>query len=198
MFPEGAERGAVSHRRRDAVVLPRPRPLPRASPATATRCGCCCRRCVDIVEHHLRGTRFGIGVDPADGLLRQGAEGYQLTWMDAKVGDWVVTPRRGKAVEINALWYNALRLLAGLAARASGDDAADLRARRRRPTASATSFNERFWNDGARLPLRRRRRRARRRSGVPAEPAVRDLAATTRCSIERAGSRCWTSSESGC
>ena len=65
----------------------------------------------DIIDHHLRGTRFGIGVDPADGLLRQGAEGYQLTWMDAKVGDWVVTPRRGKAVEINALWYNALRLM---------------------------------------------------------------------------------------
>jgi glycogen debranching enzyme len=52
-------------------------------------------------------------VDPEDGLLRQGAAGYQLTWMDAKVGDWVVTPRRGKAVEINALWYNALRLLEG-------------------------------------------------------------------------------------
>jgi predicted glycogen debranching enzyme len=68
-------------------------------------------RLVDIVEHHLAGTHFGIGVDPADGLLRQGAQGYQLTWMDAKVGDWVVTPRRGKAVEINALWYNALRLL---------------------------------------------------------------------------------------
>jgi predicted glycogen debranching enzyme len=66
---------------------------------------------VDIVERHERGTRFGIGVDPADGLLRQGAPGYQLTWMDAKVGDWVVTPRRGKAVEINALWYNALCLL---------------------------------------------------------------------------------------
>jgi predicted glycogen debranching enzyme len=66
---------------------------------------------LDVVEHHLAGTRFGIGVDPKDGLLRQGAEGYQLTWMDAKVGDWVVTPRRGKAVEINALWYNALRLL---------------------------------------------------------------------------------------
>ncbi|MBW3534166.1 MAG: glycogen debranching enzyme N-terminal domain-containing protein, partial [Gemmatimonadetes bacterium] len=66
----------------------------------------------DIVRHHLRGTRFGIGVDPGDGLLRQGADGYQLTWMDAKVGDWVVTPRRGKAVEINALWYNALRVLA--------------------------------------------------------------------------------------
>jgi predicted glycogen debranching enzyme len=67
----------------------------------------------DIVEHHVGGTRFGIQVDPADGLLRQGAEGYQLTWMDAKVGDWVVTPRRGKPVEINALWYNALRLLEG-------------------------------------------------------------------------------------
>src|SRR5213075_2020199 len=66
---------------------------------------------LDIVEHHLRGTRFGIGVDPRDGLLRQGQEGYQLTWMDAKVDGWVVTPRRGKAVEINALWYNALCLL---------------------------------------------------------------------------------------
>ena len=72
----------------------------------------------------MRGTRFGIGVDPADGLLRQGAEGYQLTWMDAKVGDWVVTPRRGKAVEINALWYNALRLLEQLAAREDGERAA--------------------------------------------------------------------------
>ena len=68
-------------------------------------------RLLDIVDHHRRGTHFGIGVDPRDGLLRQGAEGYQLTWMDAKVGDWVVTPRRGKAVEINALWYNSLRLL---------------------------------------------------------------------------------------
>src|SRR5207244_5169948 len=68
---------------------------------------------LSIVDHHLRGTRFGIGVDAADGLLRQGADGYQLTWMDAKVEGWVVTPRRGKAVEINALWYNALKLLEG-------------------------------------------------------------------------------------
>src|SRR4051812_10278548 len=66
---------------------------------------------LDIMEHHLKGTRFGIGVDAKDGLLRQGAPGYQLTWMDAKVEDWVVTPRRGKAVEINGLWYNALRLV---------------------------------------------------------------------------------------
>src|SRR5205807_4334009 len=81
-------------------------------------------RLVDIAEHHLRGTRFGIGVDPRDGLLRQGQEGYQLTWMDAKVGDWVVTPRRGKAVEINALWYNALRLLAGWVREEQGEEAA--------------------------------------------------------------------------
>ena len=66
----------------------------------------------------MRGTRFGIHVDPADGLLAQGAAGYQLTWMDAKVDDWVVTPRRGKAVEINALWYNALRLMEQWARRA--------------------------------------------------------------------------------
>lgn len=63
-----------------------------------------------IIEMHINGTRYGIHVDD-DGLLIQGKEGYQLTWMDAKVGDWVVTPRRGKAVEINALWYNALKLM---------------------------------------------------------------------------------------
>jgi len=66
-----------------------------------------------IIDAHVRGTRFGIGVDPADGLLRAGRPGVQLTWMDAKVGDWVVTPRIGKPVEINALWYNALRILEG-------------------------------------------------------------------------------------
>jgi predicted glycogen debranching enzyme len=96
-----------------------------------------------IVAHHVAGTRFGIGVDPADGLLRQGAEGYQLTWMDAKVGDWVVTPRRGKAVEINALWYNALRLLETWLRDADDPAADDLRT-----AADQTyrSFNSRFWN----------------------------------------------------
>lgn len=63
-----------------------------------------------IIDYHLKGTLFGIKVDN-DGLLSQGEEGYQLTWMDAKVQDWVVTGRRGKAVEINALWYNALKLM---------------------------------------------------------------------------------------
>jgi predicted glycogen debranching enzyme len=101
----------------------------------------------EVVRRHREGTHFGIGMDPRDGLLRQGAEGYQLTWMDAKCGDWVVTPRRGKAVEINALWYNALRLLeqwsrdqgdAG-AAGALEDEAARVR----------DAFNRRFWNRAA-------------------------------------------------
>ncbi len=64
-----------------------------------------------IVDWHVKGTRYDIHVDPSDGLLSEGAPGVQLTWMDAKVGDWVVTPRIGKPVEINALWYHALRLM---------------------------------------------------------------------------------------
>ena len=70
-----------------------------------------------IVEAHLDGTRYGIGVDASDGLLRAGEAGVQLTWMDAKVGDWVVTPRIGKPVEINALWFNALCVMADFAQR---------------------------------------------------------------------------------
>jgi predicted glycogen debranching enzyme len=69
----------------------------------------------EIVTWHERGTRFHIHRDPVDGLLYGGEAGVQLTWMDAKVGDWVVTPRRGKPVEINALWYNALRSMAHFA-----------------------------------------------------------------------------------
>ena len=92
-----------------------------------------------IIDHHIGGTHFGIGVDPADGLLRQGAPGYQLTWMDAKAGDWVVTPRRGKAVEINALWYNALRLME----RWDTERAGEMKAAADRAQAS---FNARFWN----------------------------------------------------
>jgi predicted glycogen debranching enzyme len=98
---------------------------------------------LDIVDHHVNGTKFGIGVDSSDGLLRQGAERYQLTWMDAKVDGWVVTPRRGKAVEINALWYNALRLLQGWLADVRGPDAAV--SIRRRADCVYESFNRRFW-----------------------------------------------------
>ena len=113
---------------------------------------------LDILDHHVAGTRFGIGMDPDDGLLRQGAPGYQLTWMDAKVGDWVVTPRRGKAVEINALWYNALCLLAGWLrpAAAGGGEGGEGDARGADRAARADqvaelarrardSFNRRFW-----------------------------------------------------
>ncbi|HTL37294.1 MAG TPA: amylo-alpha-1,6-glucosidase [Kofleriaceae bacterium] len=99
----------------------------------------------DIIDFHLRGTLFNIKVDPDDGLLSQGAEGYQLTWMDAKAGDWVVTPRRGKAVEINALWYNALRLMTDWCAR-TGDPVGskEMHALAERTYAS---FNRRFWNE---------------------------------------------------
>lgn len=88
----------------------------------------------DIIQSHLKGTLFGIRADE-DGLLIQGQEGYQLTWMDAKVGEWVVTPRRGKAVEINALWYNALRLYQQW----SGKELEITKKCRE-------SFNRKFWN----------------------------------------------------
>ena len=98
---------------------------------------------IDIIDHHVRGTRFNIHVDPKDGLLSQGEEGVQLTWMDAKVDGWVVTPRRGKAVEINALYYNALRILQSFL-REEGDRANAQRMSDLADRAYA-SFNERFW-----------------------------------------------------
>lgn len=100
----------------------------------------------DVVAQHRRGTRFGIAVDPEDGLVRAAAEGLQLTWMDAKVHGWVVTPRRGKPVEIQALWFNALRLMAQWARRLGRDDAS---ARSQAHEALAArvhaSFNRRYW-----------------------------------------------------
>ena len=98
---------------------------------------------IEIIDCHRIGTLFGIGMDPKDALLRQGQQDYQLTWMDAKVGDWVVTPRRGKAVEINALWYNALRLLEGWLVHEGQKIATwDIH-----ETADRVreSFNQRFW-----------------------------------------------------
>jgi predicted glycogen debranching enzyme len=97
-----------------------------------------------IIDCHVRGTRFGIHVDGRDGLLAQGADGYQLTWMDAKVDDWVVTPRRGKAVEINALWFNALKVMEGWAEE-QGDSPAEYRERADRVQ---RAFNDRFWFAG--------------------------------------------------
>ena len=94
-----------------------------------------------IVEAHIAGTRYSIHADPADGLLYAGGPGVQLTWMDAKIGDWVVTPRTGKPVEINALWINALETIAGLARllEKPGDDYEKLAAKAKK------SF-QRFWN----------------------------------------------------
>ncbi|HYC83923.1 MAG TPA: amylo-alpha-1,6-glucosidase, partial [Chryseosolibacter sp.] len=98
----------------------------------------------EIIEWHYSGTRFNIRVD-ADGLLSAGQEGVQLTWMDAKVGDWVVTPRTGKPVEINALWFNALSIMSAVL-KHNGDkalagsfaaEAAKVRIR----------FNELYWNE---------------------------------------------------
>jgi predicted glycogen debranching enzyme len=99
-----------------------------------------------ILEQHLAGTRFAIGVDPTDGLLRSGTDGVQLTWMDAKVDDWVVTPRRGKPVEIQALWVNALRIVGIWLAEsdAPGDRAAG-RAFAALADRATASFRARFW-----------------------------------------------------
>jgi len=100
-------------------------------------------RLVEAMDWHLRGTRYAIGVD-SDGLLHAGEAGVQLTWMDAKIGDWVVTPRHGKPVEIQALWYNAIRTLEDLAVR-FGDSA---RALQMGEMAQRTqeSFLHQFWD----------------------------------------------------
>lgn len=95
----------------------------------------------EILHFHIKGTRFGIHVDVNDGLLIQGQEGVALTWMDAVVGDFVVTPRRGKAVEINALWYNALCLLIEWM-ELLGEDPHEFK---KWAEACHLSFNEKFW-----------------------------------------------------
>jgi predicted glycogen debranching enzyme len=100
-------------------------------------------RLIEIMDYHFKGTDFNISIDPQDGLLRQGQPGYALTWMDAKVKDWVVTPRRGKTVEINALWYNALRLLERWVSEEMGEQSAQYLTDQARLVRK--SFNQRFW-----------------------------------------------------
>jgi predicted glycogen debranching enzyme len=94
-----------------------------------------------MIEAHITGTRYNIHVDPADGLLYAGGPGVQLTWMDAKIDDWVVTPRTGKPVEINALWINALETMAGFANRLAhpADTYEDF-------VAKARNSFQKFWN----------------------------------------------------
>lgn len=101
-----------------------------------------------IVRDYIAGTRYGIRVDPADGLLRSGEPGLQLTWMDAKIGDYVVTPRTGKAVEINALWFNALHMVAALLQ--GVQQAAAAQPYLELATQISGSFTDRFWNEGER------------------------------------------------
>jgi predicted glycogen debranching enzyme len=98
-------------------------------------------RLKDIIDSHMRGTRFGIGVD-TDGMLSAGDVSTQLTWMDARVGDRPVTPRNGKPVEIQALWYNALQFTCRLA-QVFGEIHEDVSEK------AAKSFNALFWNDEA-------------------------------------------------
>jgi glycogen debranching enzyme len=99
---------------------------------------------VDVLQRQHQGTRFNIQADPKDGLLRQGESGYALTWMDAKVHDRAVTPRAGKGVEINALWYNALCLLVSWLEEEDAGSAA-LRVVREWAQQAKVSFNQRFW-----------------------------------------------------
>ncbi len=98
---------------------------------------------IGIVDWHVRGTRYGIRVDD-DGLLTSGTEGEQLTWMDARVGDWVVTPRRGKPVEIQALWYNAVCVLEELSYRFEAYGTAGKYAKM--ASKAKRSFRTHFWN----------------------------------------------------
>ena len=98
----------------------------------------------DVIAWHMRGTRFNIHLDQ-DGLLISGEPGVQLTWMDAKVGDWVVTPRHGKPVEIQALWYNALRVMEHLAGKFGEKDNEHEWARI--AERAQKSFNAQFWNE---------------------------------------------------
>jgi predicted glycogen debranching enzyme len=98
----------------------------------------------EIIEWHFKGTRYNIHATE-DGLLYSGEQGVQLTWMDSKIGDWVVTPRTGKAVEINALWYNALLIYASLLELNGNKDEA-IQAKQKAMLAKK-SFNDQFWND---------------------------------------------------
>jgi predicted glycogen debranching enzyme len=97
----------------------------------------------EIIGWYRRGTRYGIHQDPADGLLHAGEPGVQLTWMDGKVGDWVVTPRIGKAVEVNALWHHALERMGAWANTLGDPDGAAMHLEE--ASKVAASFADAFW-----------------------------------------------------
>ncbi len=97
----------------------------------------------DIIDWHFKGTRYNIHVDE-DGLLFAGEEGQQLTWMDARIGNWVVTPRMGKPVEIQALWYNALKIFSVLLR--LNNQVADADVVEMSAAHSKKSFTAKYWN----------------------------------------------------
>ena len=99
-------------------------------------------RLVEIIDWHIRGTRYGIKVDD-DGLVYAGESGVQLTWMDAKIGDRVITPRTSKAVEIQALWYNALLIMSTIAVQCDDDPLRYVTMAEK----TGQSFNDHFWNE---------------------------------------------------
>jgi predicted glycogen debranching enzyme len=101
------------------------------------------RPLADVIDWHVKGTRYGIRMDE-DGLLLAGEPGVQLTWMDVKIGDWVVTPRQGKPVEIEALWYNALCVMSELA-----ETSKDRERYRGMAQRASAAFEALFWNEGA-------------------------------------------------
>ncbi len=98
----------------------------------------------EVIDWHMKGTRYGIRMDAADGLLSAGEPGVQLTWMDAKIGDWVVTPRQGKAVEINALWHNALCVMESFSRKLKNDERTKFY--QQLVSVIQGSFNRVFWN----------------------------------------------------
>ena len=156
------------------------------------RCDCSCRSSIDIVEHHMRGhavrhrRRSG-----ATACCARAQRAISSPGWTPRSDDWVVTPRRGKAVEINALWYNALRLLEGWLRREAAMRGAASRIARRAERARE-SFNRALLVRGRRLSVRRGRRRERRRR-LPAGPTRSSPSRSTiRSSTDRAGSRCWT------
>jgi predicted glycogen debranching enzyme len=100
----------------------------------------------EVIDWHIKGTRHGIRLDPTDGLLLAGEPGVQLTWMDARIGDWVVTPRHGKPIEVNALWLNALCVMARFADGLAKDGLAQRGAEYRELAERARASMQRFWS----------------------------------------------------
>ena len=156
-FPKAARDGALQHRRRDAVVLPRDRPLSSRATRRRDAGARAASRCCDDRSRTTCAARTSASASIPPTACSRPAPGYQLTWMDAKVDGWVVTPRRGKPVEIQALWYNALRSWPSGPRGSAGPTSTTRRTAER----VARCVRARFWYGRRRPSVRRRRRRRR-------------------------------------